>query len=1005
MSDKMQRIPFEKMLTWITRELKEKESIFGVHKDKFYYNETGKSITLFNEKLSSPIGPAAGPNSQLTQNIVCAYLTGSRFIELKTVQVIDGEDITVSKPCINAQDEGYNVEWSTELKVSEAFDEYVKAWFLLHVLMKELKFAKERDFIFNMSVGYDLKGIKSSKIDTYIKGMQDASSTKIWTECQEILLSHIDMFSEFTKEDLEKVSPTICSSITISTLHGCPANEIESIASYFLKEKKLNTYIKMNPTLLGEKFVQETLTAMGYDYIVLNGHHFTNDLQYSDGVAMLKRLKAVANNLNLEIGVKLTNTLPAKIMNNELPGEEMYMSGRALFPLSISLASKLAKEFNGDLQISYSGGADFFNIDKILSTGISPITFATSILKPGGYERITQMAKKVEKQLNGKISGINVEILEDIVKETINDKHYRKELRLVNSRKLNSNLQFYDCAVAPCSVGCPINQQIPQYTALVGQKKYDEAFKVVAIDNALPAITSTICNHKCQTKCTRIDYDESVSIRDLKQIAVLNAQDKFIESIEPTEIRNGKKVVIIGAGPAGLSLALFLRRNGVDVTVRDKKEKALGTVEHVIPEFRISSEMIKKDLEMVKKHGVKFQFCIDENINVKELKKEYDYVVLAIGAWKPGKISLSDFDNKAINAISFLEKYKKQEGNIALGKKVCVIGGGDVAMDAARSAKRVSGVEDVSIIYRRTKKYMPADNEEIELAISEGILLKELLTPISINDGKLTCEKMILGDRDASLRRSSVGTGETTTLDADTVIIATGEKIDSNLLRQNEINLDSNEFPIVNEKLETNIENVYIIGDLKKGPSTIVNAIADAKIVTKDILAKEGLSSDFKQKDYCADEKILYRRKGILGDSKSCEEEADRCLGCKNICELCVDVCPNRANVMINVNSDFISNHQIVHLDGMCNECGNCGVFCPHKGNPYKDKITVFWSKEDFENSDNKGFFIENLEKGICLVRTEESDIISYTASQQSEVSKEMASLIQTCIDKYDYML
>ncbi|CUU47469.1 putative selenate reductase subunit YgfK [Clostridium beijerinckii] len=1005
MSDKMQRIPFEKMLTWITRELKEKESIFGVHKDKFYYNETGKSITLFNEKLSSPIGPAAGPNSQLTQNIVCAYLTGSRFIELKTVQVIDGEDITVSKPCINAQDEGYNVEWSTELKVSEAFDEYVKAWFLLHVLMKELKFANERDFMFNMSVGYDLKGIKSSKIDTYIKGMQDASSTKIWTECQETLLSHIDMFSEFTKEDLEKISPNICSSITISTLHGCPANEIESIASYFLEEKKLNTYIKMNPTLLGEKFVKETLTAMGYDYIVLNGHHFTNDLQYSDGVAMLKRLKAVANNLNLEIGVKLTNTLPAKIINNELPGEEMYMSGRALFPLSISLASKLAKEFNGDLQISYSGGADFFNIDKILSTGISPITFATSILKPGGYERITQMAKKVEKQLNGKISGINVEILEGIVKETINDKHYRKELRLVNSRKLNSNLQFYDCAVAPCSVGCPINQQIPQYTALVGQKKYDEAFSIIAIDNALPAITSTICNHKCQTKCTRIDYDESVSIRDLKQIAVLNAQDKFIESIESTDIRTGKKVVIIGAGPAGLSLALFLRRNGVDVTVRDRKESALGVVEHVIPEFRISSEMIKKDLEMVKKQGVKFQFCVDENINLKELKKEYDYVVLAIGAWKPGKISLIDCDNKAINAISFLEKYKKQKGNIALGKKVCVIGGGDVAMDAARSAKRVSGVEEVSIIYRRTKKYMPADNEEIELAISEGILLKELLTPISINDGKLTCEKMILGDRDASLRRGSVGTGEITTLDADTVIIAAGEKIDSNLLRQNEINLDSNEFPIVNEKLETNIANVYAIGDLKKGPSTIVNAIADAKTVTKDILAKEGLSSDFKQKGYCTDEKILYGRKGILGDSKSCEEEADRCLGCKNICELCVDVCPNRANVMINVNSDFVSNHQIIHLDGMCNECGNCGIFCPHKGNPYKDKITVFWSKEDFENSDNKGFFIENLEKGICLVRTEESDIISYTASQQSAVSKEMASLIQTCIDKYDYIL
>ena len=153
------------------------------------------------------------------------------------------------------------------------------------------------------------------------------------------------------------------------------------------------------------------LMQMGYDYIVLNGHHFINDLQYADGVAMLKRLKAVAKKLNLEIGVKLTNTLPAKIINNELPGEEMYMSGRSLFPLSIALASKLAKEFNGDLQISYSGGADFFNVDKILATGIQPITFATTILKPGGYERITQMAKKVEGQLKGDFSGINIELV------------------------------------------------------------------------------------------------------------------------------------------------------------------------------------------------------------------------------------------------------------------------------------------------------------------------------------------------------------------------------------------------------------------------------------------------------------------------------------------------------------------------------------------------------------------------------------------------------------------
>jgi len=1005
MSDKMRPIPFEKLLIWIMKELKEKESIFGVNKNKFYYNETGKYFTLFNEKLTSPLGPAAGPNSQLAQNIVCSYLTGSRFIELKTVQVIDGEDLKISKPCINAQDEGYNVEWSTELKVSEAFDEYIKAWFLLHIFMKELKFAEERDFMFNMSVGYDLQGIKSPKIDAYIEGMRNASSTKIWKECEEILLSHMDMFSEFTKEDLKKISPNICSSITISTLHGCPANEIERIASYFLEEKLLNTYIKMNPTLLGEKFVKETLTTMGYDYIVLNGEHFIHDLQYLDGIAMLKGLKTIAKKSNLEIGVKLTNTLPARILNNELPGEEMYMSGRALFPLSIALASKLAKDFDGDLQISYSGGVDFFNVHKILSTGIRPITFATSILKPGGYERITQMAKKVEKQLDFKFAGINIEILEDIVKQIINDKHYRKEQRPVNSRRLNSNLPLYDCATAPCTIGCPINQQIPQYTVLIGEKKCEEAFSVIAIDNALPAITGSICNHNCQYKCTRLDYDESVSIRDLKKIAVLNAQDKFTEAIKPASLRTNKKVVVIGAGPGGISVALFLRRNGVDVTVRDTKESALGVVEHIIPEFRISSEMIKKDLEMAQKHGVKFEFSVEENFSLKELKKEYDYIVLAIGAWKTGKISLDDCENKSINAISFLEKYKKSEGNIPLGKTVCVIGGGNVAMDAARAAKRVKGVEKVSIIYRRTKKYMPADNEEIEFAISEDILIKELLSPISINNGILTCEKMILGDSDASLRRRFVGTGEMVKVEADTVILATGEKIDSNLLKNNEINLNSNEFPIVNENLETNIENVYIIGDLKKGPSTIVNAIADAKTVTKDILKKEGLGSDFKHKDCFVDEKVSYDRKGILLDPQLSEKEADRCLGCNKICELCVDVCPNRANVMINVNGGFNSAHQIIHLDGMCNECGNCGIFCPHKGNPYKDKITVFWSREDFENSDNKGFFIEDIEKAVCLVRTEEGNVISCTIDQEDGISKEMASIIQTCINKYDYML
>ena len=1005
MSDKMYPIPFEKMVIWIMTELKERKSIFGIHQNKFYKNKSDTSITVFGEKLATPIGPAAGPNSQLTQNIVAAYLTGSRFIELKTVQKLDGEDLPVSKPCIFAQDEGYNVEWSTELRVPEAFDEYVKAWFLLHVLMKELKLSCERDFMFNMSVGYDLEGIKTPKIDAYIEGMRNASNTKVWKECTEILKTNMKLFANFNINDLEKISSVVCPSITLSTLHGCPPEEIEKIANYLLKEKNLHTFIKMNPTSLGEEFVRTTLDAMGYEYITLNGHHFIHDLQFGDGVEMLKRLKIVAKDLNLQIGVKLTNTLPAKITEEELPGEEMYMSGRSLYPLSIALASKLAKEFAGDLQISYSGGADFFNIDKILATGIQPITVATTILKSGGYERITQMADKVEPQLKGAFKGINVELLEALAEEVLKDRHYHKELRPVGSRKIPPTLGLYDCYIAPCNIGCPINQRIPEYVALVGDKKYDEAFSVIAMDNASPAITGTICDHQCQYKCTRLDYDESVLIRDMKKLASLNAQDIHISNIKPSPLVGAKKAVIIGAGPAGLAAAMFLRRNGIDVTVREKRDKAYGIVAYVIPEFRIPNDMINKDFEMVKAHGVKFEFGVKEAFNINELKKSYDYVILAMGAWKPGKVHLTEGSEKAINAISFLGNYKEQDGNVTLGKHVCVIGGGDIAMDTSRAAKRAHGVETVTIVYRRTKKLMPADREEIQAAMDDGIMFRELMSPTSIEGNELICEEMVLGEKDATGRRSPVASGKIVRLAADTIIVAVGEKVDSDLLNSLGVHLDVKGFPKVSLALETNFPNVYVAGDMKKGPATIVKAMADGKTVAKAILKKEGIEADFEKILVSMDEETIYSRKGVLKDPIHCEGEAERCLACSYVCEICVDVCPNRANTYINIESGFSLNHQIIHLDGMCNECGNCGTFCPYDGNPYKDKITVFWGEKEFEDSKNKGFLVVDKNKGTYRVRTEDGKVKNYSVGQKNVISEEMEIIIKTFVGNYSYML
>ena len=1001
----MTPIPFEKLLNWVLDEYKLKGSIFGIRKDKFYRNASKSSINILGENISTCMGPAAGPHSQLTQNIVSAYLAGSRFIELKTVQILDGEDLPVSKPCIYAQDECYNVEWSTELTVQDAYDEYVKAWFLLHVLMKELELSNSRDFMFNMSVGYDLEGIKSPKVNNFIDGMINASSTSIWNECKNVLVNNLDKFSNFNVDDLNNISNKICSSITLSTLHGCPPQEIERIANYLLNEKKLNTFIKMNPTLLGEDFVRNTFDNMGYKYITLNSHHFKNDLQFDDAVSMLSRLKSVAKDMNLEIGVKLTNTLPTKITNNELPGEEMYMSGRSLFPLSITLAYKLAKEFEGDLKISYSGGVDFFNIKDIYLTGIAPITFATTLLKPGGYERINQLAKITE-EVNSKVEDkINLDLLEKLSTSVLNNKHYKKEWREVNNRKLKSNLPIFDCATAPCNKGCPINQQIPQYVSLVGEKKYSEAFEVIVNDNVSPAITSTICNHNCQSKCTRLDYDKSVSIRNMKNIAVMNAQDEYISQIEPSKIKTNKKVAVIGAGVAGLATAAYLRRNGVNVTVFEKREKPFGVIQYVIPEFRIGQSMIDKDFNLIKNYGVNFNFGSKEDFIIDELKKEYDYVVLAIGAWKPLKVDIVDNDNKAINALEFLEDFKHNCEAINLGKNICIIGGGDVAMDAARAAKRLDGVENVTVIYRRTKDLMPASKEEIELLIEDGIVIKELLSPKELKNGKLICMEMKLGDKDSSGRRRPIETTNTVEVDADTVIQAVGDTIDTTLLEKNNIAMNSKGYPVISESYETSIKNVYVAGDMKSGPATIVQAMADGKLVAKDILKKENIINDFKEKTIQVNENGLYLKKGVVSTPKSNEEEASRCLSCNNVCELCVDVCPNRANVLIKLNSNNMNSHQILHIDGMCNECGNCGVFCPHDGNPYKDKLTLFWSEEDFNNSDNKGFLLLDKTTNKFKVRKEDGSIVTYELGEKDKISREYEDMMKAYIYNYNYIL
>ena len=997
MSDIMTCMPFGQLMDWVLQEKKGQDTVFGVHRP--YTADPKNNMTIFTRNLETPVGPAAGPHTQLAQNIIASYYAGARFFELKTVQKMDGAELSacVNKPCILADDEGYNCEWSTELTVPDAMGEYIKAWFILHVIAKEFGLGAQDGFQFNISVGYDLAGIKGDKVNTFIDGMMEAKDTVIFQECRKWLLDNADKFQNFTREDIEAIPSNVCNSATISTLHGCPPQEIESIANYLLTEKHLNTFVKCNPTLLGYDFARKTMDEMGYDYMVFGDFHFRDDLQYEDAVPMLTRLMKLSEGLGLEFGVKITNTFPVDVTRNELPSEEMYMSGKALFPLSISLAAKLSAEFAGKLRISYSGGADYYNIDKIVGCGIWPVTMATTLLKTGGYQRFTQVADKVEGICPKKWEGIDVVALKKLAADAITDGHHVKNIKPVPNRKSTKEVPLLDCFYAPCSEGCPIHQDIPQYVALTGEGKYKEALEVILEKNALPFITGTLCAHNCMTKCTRNFYEESVNIRGTKLTAAEHGYEQLIGEIKAGE-PNGKKVAVVGGGPAGIAAAYFLAREGAAVTIFEKEEKAGGVIRYVIPGFRIGDAAIDKDISFIQKMGVEIR-TNTEITSVADLKAQgYDAVILAIGAGKPGTLKLEK--GETVNALKFLRDFKANDGKLNIGKNVVVIGGGNTAMDTARAAKRTEGVEHVYLVYRRTKRYMPAAEDELLEVLEEGVEFKELLSPVSLDGGRLLCKKMKLGQMDASGRAGVTETADVVEVPADTVIVAVGEKIDTDFYTANQIAVDERGKAKVNDKtLETSVSGVYVAGDGARGAATIVEGIRDAQLAVKDILGKE-ITRDAA---VTGDVKDCFEKKGILKHSKEAKTEEERCLTCNKVCENCVDVCPNRANISIKVPG--MAMNQVIHVDYMCNECGNCKSFCPYASAPYKDKFTLFANEKDMADSKNDGFVVLDKENKTCKVRFVGQITDCKADDPADKLYDGLKKLICAVIDDYGYLI
>ena len=991
MARRMQGVPFEYLLHWILKEFHYDKKIFGISKDKFFVKSNGNLIPFLNNEIDTPFGPAAGPHTQLAQNIISSYLVGGRFFELKTVQILD--NLEIDKPCIDVEDERYNVEWSQELSLIESFDEYLKAWIILHLIKIAFGLSDndERGFIFNMSVGYNLEGIKSSRMDDFIENIKDASKHPLFDKYLNRLKNFVkdkkELKSDYLNFDrIEKflethgISPFISNSVTLSTMHGCPSDEIETIVKYLIKEKGLHSFVKLNPTLLGYDFVRNVLDKSGYNYIELSKNSFEKDLKFTDAISLIERLQKFAKEHGKIFGIKLSNTLGVENFKQKLPGKEMYLSGRALFPLTINLAYKIAKEFDGNILISYSGGVSILNTQKILTTGIYPITFATDLLKPGSYYRLYQIVRDFENHFNeidfynGKI---DLTALKDLADDSLKNKLYFKETREVDSIKLSKELPLFDCYIAPCQVTCPIEQDVAEYIYYASLGEFKKAFEVIIQKNPLPHITGYICDHKCETRCTRWNYDGAVLIREIKKFVTENAYSDYLKNFKRNQKEglNKIKVAVIGAGPVGLATSYFLAKAGFEVTIFEKTDKAGGTVKHEIPSFRIPREVIDKDIEFIKMHGVKIIYNI-EGISIDKLiQSGYKYVFIGIGAGIPKELEIEISKNekeqiKIFDALSFLQRFNTNQ-KVLIGKRVAVIGGGNSAMDGARAAIRCEGVEKVYIIYRRTKEYMPADREEINAALEDGVEFLELFQPIKIEGRNLICQKMKLGEFDKDGRRKSIPIDdEFQTIELDTIITAIGEQPDYNFLLTNYIHLNSKNDLIVNpETNETTISNVYVGGDVLRGPATVVEAIADGKKVAKSIMAKEKIEMSFDLEDDISrkngmSEKVTRSMEVIEYVKNDLIEEAARCLSCNVLCNKCVDVCPNRANNAIDLkhlfdDSDFgkyfKDRYQIIHIDSLCNECGNCETFCPYIGKPYKDKFTIFWDENEFEKSLSDG--------------------------------------------------
>lgn len=586
------------------------------------------------------------------------------------------------------------------------------------------------------------------------------------------------------------------------------------------------------------------------------------------------------------------------------------------------------------------------DVVKYLLVGCNAVQFCTAIYMYG-YSIIEEFNQQLSYWMDAK--GY----------KTIDEFRGKICDRIKGTKEVNRQRTKIACIenppAAPCKNACPINVPVQAYTRLVAQRKFEEAWHQIQSASPFQNICGLVCNHFCEQECTRGEIDEPVSTRNIKRFVLEWGEKHNLKRAIPDSVGSRtEKVAVIGAGPAGLTAAHDLAVAGYKVIVFDKLPEAGGMMRVGIPRYRLPLTEIDSEVDYIKDLGVELQLN-SEVQDLKQLANDYQAVCLAVGAHRGSKLGIPGEEAKGVtDGLSFLYQIANGE-DVTVGRKVAIVGGGNTAIDAARSALRL-GAETVYLVYRRTRDEMPANEEEIIAAEEEGVKIMYLVAPkeVQTENGKvsgLACVNLVLGEKDPSNRRRPEEVRDTDfVLHVDQVITAIGQQPELPFSEFADGKFDEGKLP----------SGVFAAGDLVSGPATVVEAIGSGRgaaaaidnflsggkpvlkpvkvtrVVDKIDVLKRTKEFQIGKREKMPMISLAERKSGFdlveTGfDEETAVRESQRCLacGCGVGCDLCENIC-----IYFAVDTDK-DQHQ---MSDKCDGCGMCAQVCPNQTIVMKDR-------------------------------------------------------------------